>query len=116
VLVFASINACDLQSVSRIFGKEALNRIAKIPETQNKVIEAEARIELKQVPDDRLTADLDECFWNGHTMLTEASSPASTQDYCLHRLERGLLATLKFSRVYITSSYIQEGHSRPGKM
>lgn len=75
--------------MQKIVGEVFLYDIALVPAANHKIVNAVMRISLHDMPQDRLTSDLDHGFGANRSFLTNSRSQASGKDNCFHFLLQG---------------------------
>ncbi|MNM82275.1 hypothetical protein D3C81_943020 [compost metagenome] len=72
--------------MQEIVGEVLLDHIALVAQADDEVIDAKVRVDLHDVPDDRLAAYLDHRFWPQVGFFADTRTQAAGQNDCFHYL------------------------------
>src|SRR5947209_5848171 len=81
-----------IRGVQEIIGEKFFDEVALISQADNEVIDAVARVNFEDMPENWFSADLDHRLWTNCGLFAETGSQAPRQDNCLHLGEFSLRA------------------------
>jgi hypothetical protein len=74
-----------VRHVQEVVREVFLDQVALVPEADDELVHAVRRVDLHDVPEHRLAADLDHGLGPEHRFLADAGAHAPGQDHALHR-------------------------------